>query len=518
MMTGTLSRVCDRIADSKNPLIILAVIGLTIRLILAPTLTFNIDVGYWTEVIGVFKNGFGLYGTAGYYYTPIWGYYLGFVSLSLQLLGITDFGTYIPEMAHLVNSEFKVSSFVTSVQFNTIVKIPLILIDLATAVLLYKFVYQHTDDKKKALLAFSLWIFSPLIITQSSIHGMFDNISAMLMLMTMMFAFDRKYFLAGMVYSFAILTKFFPLFFAFFLIAYVLKKEGIDINGVKKLTTAIIGMTVGAVLVYIPNIIRGDFWQSFYFIAYRLGLTREMLASIGPVGTAVILASVIIFIAIVMFVIVRFGPRFIEKMEEMDEKTRNREVAKFLLFIALILIAIVGIILLIGAMKNPLGIISMGTKGVALICIFSIFLEIYLGFRMIMEEELNERKTMTYLFLTALSVILWPCAPSYILVVLPFVIIYCTTMDSRYIVPYIILSLALTFQEITAFMTSPTSMIYAITGNVDVMIPIYEFLALPVIFGIPGSYLLVFTAILGYISILNLSYKWYSEYYRGGKS
>ena len=78
--------------------------------------------------------------------------------------------------------------------------------------------------------------------------------------------------------------------------------------------------------------------------------------------------------------------------------------------------------------------------------------------------------------------------------------------------------MALTLQEITAFMTSPTSLILALTGNVDVMIPIYEFLALPVVWGIPGSYFLIFVAIIGYLSILNLSYKWYSEYYHGGGS
>ena len=517
-MTGLTSRLCDRIADSKYPLIILAISGLVIRLILAPTLTFNIDVGYWTEVIGVFENGFGLYGTAGYYYTPIWGYYLGFVSMCLQTLGITDYGVYVPEMAHLVNSEFKVSSFVTSVPFNTMVKIPMILIDLATAFLLYRFVERHTNDRNKALMAFALWFFSPLIITQSSVHGMFDNISAMLMLITIMFAFDRRYFIAGLAYSFAILTKFFPLFFAFFLIALVLKKEGIDLNGVKKLAVAIAGIAVGTVLVYIPNIIRGDFWQSLYFIAYRLGLTREMLASIGPVGTIVILTSLIALIAIVLFAIYRFGPKFIEKMDSMDEAARNRKVAKILLVIALILIAGVGAVLLINTMKDPLGIVSVGTKGVALICIFSIFLEIYLGFRMIMEKEMTERKTLVYLFLTALSVILWPCAPSYILVVLPFVVIYCVTVDTRYVKPYLILSIALTFQEITAFMTSPTSLILALIGNVDVMIPIYEFLALPVVWGIPGSYFLIFVAIIGYLSILNLSYKWYSEYYHGGGS
>ena len=508
----------DKIKKSRNPLAILLFGGVALRLILAPTLTFNIDVGYWTEVIDVFMNGFGLYGTAGYYYTPIWGYYLGSISLLSHILGISDYGTYVPEMAHLVNEEFKVSAFVTSIQFNTLVKLPLIAIDIATAFLLYNFVKKRTNDEGKSLLAFSLWMFSPLIITQSSVHGMFDDLSAMLMLITIIFLFDRKYFTAGLAYSFAVLTKFFPLFFIFFLIAYVLKKEGIDMNGIKKLSIAIIGVLTGIVLVYIPNIVKGDFWLSLYFLAYRLGITREMLASIGTVGTVAIILSLTVIILLFLFVIYRFGPIFIDKMEKMEKEVRDRKVAKILLITSLAVIAVLGTLILISSLKNPQGIVSMGLKGVLLISVFSIFLEIYLGYRMLMSKEYDERKNITYLFLTALSVILWPCAPSYYMVVLPFIIIYCVMIDNRYIKPYLIISIALTIQELTAFMTSPTSLILLITGNVDVMIPIYEFLAFPVIFGITGSLLLGFVAIIGYLSIVNISYKWYSEYYRGGKS
>lgn len=513
-----ISSIFEKINDSKNPLIVLAVIGLVIRLILAPTLTFNIDTGYWAEVIEVFRNGFGLYGTAGYYYTPIWGYCLGFVSLIMQMLGMTDYGVYVPEMAHLVNEDFKISSFVTSVPFNTMLKIPLILVDLATAYLLYVFVKKYTGDEKKSILAFSLWFFSPLIITQSSVHGMFDNISAMLMLITVMFLLQRKYFIAGFAYSIALLTKFFPLFFIFFLIAMVLKKEGMDLNGIRKLSLAIIGAITGFILVYIPNIINGDIWLSLYFITSRIGFSKETLASIGPVQTVLILSFFIILTVAFLFAIYHFGPKIVKKLETIDEQERNYKIAKIMLIIAIVMIVVVGLYILYDAITNPKGLESVGLKGVLLFYIFSIFLEIYLAYRMIMEKDFDDRKMLTYLFLTALSVILWPCAPSYILVVLPFVIIYAMTIDGSYVKPFIILSVALTFQEITAFMTSPTSLLLLLIGNVDMMIPIYEFLAFPVIFGITGAVLFGFTAIIGWFSIIYLSYKWYSEYFHRGEA
>ena len=509
-MNETASRFENWVMGLKKPLMVLLAIGLAIRFVLAPTLTFNVDMGYWTEAVGVFRNGFGLYGTAGYYYTPIWGYMMGVVSSVSQIIGLTDYGVYVPGLEHVVNETFKVSAFVTTIGFNTLVKIPLIIIDVAVAVLLYRFVMKHTGDEKKAVLAFALWMFSPLVIVQSSIHGMFDNTSAMLILLTVMFLFDRKYLIAGFAFGLAAFTKYFPLFFIFFLVAYVLKREGVDANGAKKLLISIAGTFAAILLLYFPNITRGDFWQSFYFLAYRVGISRETLASIGMTETVVILGGLAAVILLFVFLIARFGPRFMKRMCSGDVKRRKRKVAMGLFVIALALIIPLAIIWIFEYYND---VEALGMRGVVLITIFAICLEIYLAFRMLMEKELDQRKTLTYLFLTALSVIMWSCAPSYYVVILPFIILYCTMVDRRYILPYFFICFALTLQELPTFLTSPTSLIMALCGNIDVMIPVYDFLALPVAFGQPGYMLLSFVTIIGYGSILYISLKWYHEYY-----
>ncbi len=511
-MSGRLISFAEK---TGHPLLAVIVLGVIIRIILAPTLTFNIDVAYWAEVIDVFQNGFGLYGTAGYYYTPIWGYCLGFIAFIMQILGITDFGTFAPELYHLVNESFKISAYVTSVEFNTVLKLFLIAVDVAVAVIIYRFTMKFADDERKGCFASLLWMLSPLIITQSSVHGMFDNISALLILLTVMAAIDRKYLIAGSLFSLAVLTKFFPLFFAFFLIACVLKKEGVNADGAKCLLKALAGFFVTAAIVYIPNIANGDFWSSFYFLAYRLGIDRGMLSSIGPIETAVVFTAIAVLIAAVLLIAAAYGERIMAYAHSIDPKVRDHKVAVFLAVIALLLI----VALLVRTFLSADGLLSLGFGGVAAVCIFSIFLEVYLGYRLLMSERDDGTFRMTLLFLTATAVILWPCAPSYVLVMVPFIIIYAVTVDTGYVKPYIVMSVALTLMEITAYMTSPTSLIMALTGDVSVMVPVYEFLAYPVFMDITGT--TVLTAVFGsiaYFSVIYIPFRWYRAYYREGKS
>lgn len=496
----------------EHPLALLVIIGIAIRLVVSPLFTFNIDMGYWTHVVGVFENGFGLYGTAGYYYTPIWGYTLGAVTFVDGLLGIADRGMFFDPLAPMVNEMFKVSDFVTSIAFNFSVKIPLILADIAVTVLLYKLVLRFTQDNVKAILTAGLWVLSPLVIAESSFHGTFDNMSVMFILLSLMFCFDRKYFIGGAAFGLAVFTKFFPIFFIFFLIALVLKQEGIDKNGAKKLGMAIAGAIVATVVIYIPNIARGDFWSSLYFLAYRMGISRETLAGIGTTQSIIIIGALAVVIIAFLFIISKFGERIVSSL-----KDKKKEVAKVLGIVAAAVIILYAIKLLLSVIRNDTsGIESAGMSVVTMITIFSVFLEIYLAYRLLIIDKPTDKQILTILMLSALAIILWPCAPSYSLIVLPFVIIYACTVDERYIIPSILLSVFMAFKEITAFTTMLTSLsLY--TGLIDpaIIVGIFEFLVYPVIMGIPGSWFLdAPAAVLSYLSLIGISIIWYYEYYR----
>ena len=183
--------------STKQKLAIILVAGVVLRLALAPFFSFNIDLTYWMKVFNLIDGGYNLYGMDGYYYAPVWGYVLGSMDMLAHLLGITDYGTLVPEMYPYVDQDYVISEYVTSVKFNFIVKIPLILTDLAIGWLLFSFVKRITGDERKAIIACLLWMFCPLTVLESSVHAMFDNMSAMFTLMAFIAAYDRRYILAG---------------------------------------------------------------------------------------------------------------------------------------------------------------------------------------------------------------------------------------------------------------------------------------------------------------------------------
>ena len=507
--------VAGRFSDMKHPFAVLLAIGLALRLIIAPLFTFNIDMGYWAEAIDVFQNGFGLYGTAGYYYTPVWGYYLGSVASFMDVFGITDYGVYVPELVPFVYSDFSVHPFVTSIEFNFILKLPLILVDAATGWLIYHIVTKYSGDRNKALLAFALWFFCPLVITESAFHGTFDNMSVMMLLAAIALMMDGKYVLAGAAFSTACLTKFFPVFMIFFLVAYVLRKEGVDSKGVKCVLAATGGAIGAFILIYLPNILRGDLWQSLYFLASRLAVSKETLSSIGAGATALIIAAVAALILLVAFVVVRYGKVFIERMNAMDERVRNLKAAKVFAVAAAVAILAVVAMFVAKALLNADGPAFGGSELVLLVSVFSVFLEMYLAFRLLTLKEMTTEKVFTIMFLSGIAIILWTSAASYTVVMLPFICIYAAMIDRRFVKPYILFTVLYTLTEASSFILSPTSMIvHLLDMDISVILPLYEMIANPVFLGISGA--MVITVVLGwpgYLAMLYISYKWYHGYY-----
>lgn len=512
--------IAGRYRNWKHPFAMLLLIGLLLRLIIAPLFTFNIDVGYWSDVKDVFQNGFGLYGTPGYYYTPVWGYCQGFITFFMETFGITNYGVYVPELNSFVYSDFSVFPFVTSIEFNFIVKLPLILVDAATGWLIYHLVMKYNGDQGKALMAFALWFFCPLVITESTFHGTFDNMSVMMLLASIVLVMDGKYTLAGAAFAAASLTKFFPVFMIFFLVAYVLRKEGLDSNGVKCVLKSIGGAIGAFLLIYLPNILQGDFWQSMYFLTSRLGISREALSSIGVGSTIIIVAALVIFIGLVAFMVARYGNRFMERMNGMDERERNIKAAKVFIVAAVVVILGVGALMILKAFANVGGPEFAGSELVLIVSIFSVFLEMYLAFRLLMLKEMTTEKVFTIMFLSGIAIILWTSAASYTIVMLPFICIYAAMIDNRFVRPFIIFTVLYTLTEASCFLTSPTSMIiHLLDMDISVILPVYEMIANPMIFGISGA--LVLTVVVGwpgYLAMLYISYKWYRGYYERWKA
>jgi len=257
----------------KNPLVIIVTAALLIRLVLMPLFVYDFDIYHWALIISNINSGNNLYNLDGYYYTPVWGYILGFIQIVQQ--AVVDIGAYGLRFTSLLGIEnlvypYHVATIVSS-GFMTVMKLPLILCDFVVGYLIYWLVKDRTGSKKKATYGLALWLFCPIIIYMSAVQSMFDTFSALLLLLTIIMFYKDKYFLGGMLFSTAVLLKFFPVFCIFVILAYIFVKHKEDGLWKKKMLETILGMAIMAVVLMFPLILNGQVGDAFSFIFGRTG-------------------------------------------------------------------------------------------------------------------------------------------------------------------------------------------------------------------------------------------------------
>lgn len=97
-------------------LIIATVIGLAVRLLLAPFTTSTYDVSSWAGVINGINSGEGLYETGYYWYAPTWGYILSALAPLMDALGINVQGIVVPDLSS--NDIYNATARITVPEFN----------------------------------------------------------------------------------------------------------------------------------------------------------------------------------------------------------------------------------------------------------------------------------------------------------------------------------------------------------------------------------------------------------------
>ena len=239
-------------------------IGLLIRIGLAPYTSDTNDVATWfhTSLSGFY--GLHLYDRPGFAYPPLWGYVLEFIGRSARLLGqaASLIGGRDQDLlpASRVAGDF--SSIVTSPAFNLVFKTVLFGVDLATGVLIYAFVAAVTADRKRATVALALWFLNPLVIYQSAVHGAADTLVGFAVVSTVVLVFLGRPFLAGAAWTIGILTKLSPLALGLELV--LLIAIGIGHDGrtrrlqVKALVAFVAGALGSALLLLMPEMLFGS--------------------------------------------------------------------------------------------------------------------------------------------------------------------------------------------------------------------------------------------------------------------
>ena len=265
------SRTCTRLGAAKHPILLIIVVGVIVRLVLmSASMVYDLD--YWAVVIRNIESGEGLYDAEGYYYTPVWGYILGIMAaFQSAFLGLGELAVRVLEAFPVeIIPDTYYTATAPSLAFIYSVKIPLMVFDLILAFLVMVLAKDYTGDDRKATMAFGLTFLFPVLMLSSGVIGMPDTIAAVFTVLTIVLLRREMPFLAGMTFSLAVLTKFFPVFLIFVFVAYlIVKNRGNTGKGLTQIMMAVAGAGLATVIVFMPQIVEGNVDQCFQFLFDR---------------------------------------------------------------------------------------------------------------------------------------------------------------------------------------------------------------------------------------------------------
>ncbi|MCL1811773.1 MAG: glycosyltransferase family 39 protein [Methanomassiliicoccaceae archaeon] len=278
-----------------NPVFIILVVGIAARLALFP-LTPNYDSDGWALIVRNIRIGEGLYAIDNYYYTPVWGYMLSLNStIQGVFLNVDVLGMRIPEVFPVEASEWmlRFTATVTSLAFNAWTKVMFLISDLIVGYLIYWIVRDLTGDKKKAAFGLWLWFLCPLVIAVTSVSEMFDSFAVLFALLCVIMIRKDRPFFAGILFTFAFMTKFFPIFLLFLLVAYLLVNHQSDGKAKRSLLMAALGAAFAFIVLMLPQIMDGTFSEAFLFITSRVGAdgvvsTFNSLESVAAISVYIV--------------------------------------------------------------------------------------------------------------------------------------------------------------------------------------------------------------------------------------
>lgn len=406
-------------------------LGLAIRFVLAPLTFNNFDVTYWVRIANMAESGVGLYGIEGYYYTSPWGYFVAFAALVSTMLGISPFAVYDPDLSYLYGLNNLAGDIVPTLGFVMIIKVMLILVDVAVAFLIRHAVVGFTGSGDKAVFASALWFLCPLVIFESSVHGMFDCISALFLAVSVILLTRRRYALSGLSMLLAAMTKFFPLFMVPVMLAWIVRREGLDRNGAVSAVKYLVGLACGFILLVLPDALAGDFADTLSFITTRAG--TQVLRFITPVN-ALILAVLIVAAAAAWIWCSRNGGRVSRIISEASAPGAERRAAKALA--ALWAVAAVAVLTLSFLMGKSASAFMM------LAFLLSAAIELYLAYVLLFKGDLSSERLASVLVISSLAVFIWSPAPQYLIFMIPFLAVYASVCKNGLVRPMMMFAVA----------------------------------------------------------------------------
>ncbi len=224
-----------RYRRSSLILAVILLVGLAVRLTLAPFSSGSDIVQFAGFAKTIQRHGFCFYNYAAKYYSERWPYNWPYIygPVLAYILGLLSYIT--PPEYTIHPSRYPHVCVSTSWVFT--VKLVFIVFDTIVALLIYK------TTRRSAL--FVLYYLNPAVIYTSSIYGMFDQIPLALMLLSLTLL-EKKPKIAGVLLATALLTKqtvLFPVLGV--LIAVIFHYRSL-------LVKVLLGFTLGVLIVFLP--------------------------------------------------------------------------------------------------------------------------------------------------------------------------------------------------------------------------------------------------------------------------
>ena len=312
------SKLEDSFFNMKHPILAMLAIGLIIKISMM-TLAYTFDTNYWAIVTRNIQMGEGLYGLRGYYYTPVWGYILGFVSMfDSFFFNIGELGIRVMDFIGFENGNYMdFSANVTSVGFMMSYKVILLLFDVALAYMMYWLVDDVTKNKRKAQVAFLLTFLCPTIFAAYTVLGMPDIVSATMVLLSIVLLRKNHSMSAGACFAIAVLNKFFPAFIFFPIVGYAFSKGADRKEGMMNVAKAFSGALIMTLVIMFPHIMDGNIMSAFSFITDRATVSSE-----SEILDYLISYSAVIVGAVSMVVSLILGIRLIKQPQDGDPINR----------------------------------------------------------------------------------------------------------------------------------------------------------------------------------------------------
>ena len=197
-------------------------IGISIRFILAPWTTHLTDVAVHYLAVMDMLNGNSPYASLDYPYPPIYPMLLYPIFLVASLFSdpIT-WGVNSSELEVLSSNVALSSPILTSPLFNFLVKLPLIMSDICSGIVIYC-VCRVIGNRKVAEDSTIFWFLNPLGIWVSSVIGQCDSLLVTFLLLTIWNLIKERWEISGILFALSVFTKGYSLPIGVFLLCFIL--------------------------------------------------------------------------------------------------------------------------------------------------------------------------------------------------------------------------------------------------------------------------------------------------------